>query len=150
MLVESVTVVGDLAVRQREACHIGPGSFTVTGVGTMDGSGGMIQSMSGDGVRLCDTQGISLSNMNLTNTATTDGPAVNCNGLEVHTDRNASASAVYVNSRHACGVDRAVGDIERAGDVGQVDAFLTAAAGRQGGVAQVSLVTASAPLRSMK
>lgn len=53
----------------------GAGSgFTVTGTGTTDGSGGTIQNVSQRGIEVVSTNLISLSNMALTNAATTNGP----------------------------------------------------------------------------
>src|SRR6266403_4267459 len=43
------------------------GHLTVTGTGTTAGSGGTIQSTTGDGVSLTSTQDVSLSNMNINN-----------------------------------------------------------------------------------
>lgn len=47
--------------------------FTVTGVGSTDGSGGVIQNITARGVEVIGTNSISLANMSLTDAATTNG-----------------------------------------------------------------------------
>jgi len=59
----------------------GTGGFTVTGVATTDGTGGTIQNITNRGVEVISTDNISLSNMNLTDAATTNGvDPTNANG----------------------------------------------------------------------
>ena len=69
------------------------GGLTVTGTGTTDGSGGTIQNNSTRGIEIINaTGGISLKNMNLTNSSTTDAA--------VATDSNTASlnAAIYLNS----------------------------------------------------
>ena len=53
-------------------------SLVVTGTGTTAGSGGTIRNKTGDGITLLSTQGVSLSNMNLTSTAIVGSPSATC------------------------------------------------------------------------
>jgi hypothetical protein len=53
------------------------GNFSVTGSGTTDGSGGTLQSLDDHGIELINAQDVSISNMNLTNAATTQEVATN-------------------------------------------------------------------------
>ena len=55
------------------------GHLTVTGTGTTAGSGGTIQNTTGDGVKLTDTQDVSLSNMTIS-----DNAGSGINGLRVN------------------------------------------------------------------
>jgi len=55
--------------------------FTVTGTGTTDGSGGVIQNITARGVEVISTNTVSLANMTLTDAATTNGvDPTNANG----------------------------------------------------------------------
>ncbi len=54
------------------------GFFTVTGVGTTDGSGGTIQNTTQNGILIQNTDNITLNNMNLTNAANDGGGAGAC------------------------------------------------------------------------
>jgi VCBS repeat-containing protein len=53
------------------------GGFSVTGIGTTDGSGGTILNTTGRGVSVTNAHDISLANMNLTNAGTVDLDATN-------------------------------------------------------------------------
>ncbi|MBL7784115.1 MAG: hypothetical protein JNM22_22955, partial [Saprospiraceae bacterium] len=53
----------------------GSGAFTVTGVGTTDGSGGTIQNITTRGAEFISAQNITLKNMDFTNACTADFPA---------------------------------------------------------------------------
>jgi uncharacterized repeat protein (TIGR01451 family) len=57
--------------------NTGTGDFTVTGTGTTDGSGGTLGNLNDHGVELINAQDVSISNMNLTNAATTQEVAPN-------------------------------------------------------------------------
>ena len=90
----------------------GAGSgFTVTGTGTTDASGGTIQNISQRGVEILSTDGVSLSNITLDNTATTDG-ASNCDNL-VNDGCNA---AVHLNT--VVGATLTNLDIDGSGQIG--------------------------------
>ena len=60
--------------------NAGVGGFSVTGDGATAASGGTIQNISGRGIDINSTDNVSLSFMDLTNTALADGPS-NCTGL---------------------------------------------------------------------
>jgi uncharacterized repeat protein (TIGR01451 family) len=53
------------------------GSFSVSGLGTTDGSGGTLQNLDDHGIELSNAQNVSISNMNLTNAALTQEVAPN-------------------------------------------------------------------------
>jgi hypothetical protein len=69
----------------------GSGGFTVTGSGSVDGSGGTIQSITNRGVEVINTDNVSLSNLALTNTPLNDGGT--CTGL----DNSGCNAAIYLN-----------------------------------------------------
>ena len=90
----------------------GAGSgFTVTGTGTTDASGGTIQNISQRGIEVLSTNAVSLSNITLTNTATTDG-ASNCDNL-VNDGCNA---AVHLNT--VVGATLTNLDVDGSGQIG--------------------------------
>ena len=72
--------------------NTGNGAFTVTGSGVTDGSGGTIQNITQRGINLTNTQNVSLSNMTITNAATTSS-ASNCD----NTTNSGCYAAVYLN-----------------------------------------------------
>ncbi len=78
------------------------GSFTITGSGTTDGSGGTIQNISSRGFEAVNAANISLSNMNFTNATTANGAApgtATCNTAEPvgHTNTGCNAPIYLEN-----------------------------------------------------
>ena len=81
--------------------NTGTGDFTVTGVGTTDGSGGTLQNLNDHGIELIDAQDVSISNMNLTNAATTQEVAPNtptCTNLSNGDNLGCNAPVYMVNA----------------------------------------------------
>ena len=81
--------------------NTGTGDFTVTGVGTTDGSGGTLNNLNDHGIELINAQDVSISNMNLTNAATTQDVAVNtatCDDESGGTNTACNAPVQMVNS----------------------------------------------------
>ena len=71
--------------------------FTVTGVGTTNGSGGTIQNTTQNGILVESTNTLALSNMNLSNAANDGGGAGNCSGT-VFTNCNAALELTTVST----------------------------------------------------
>ena len=67
MTFQSVSVNG--ATQGIVITNAGSGGFEITGTGTTDGSGGLIQSTSQDGVEITNTTNVQLRNLNLTRNA---------------------------------------------------------------------------------
>lgn len=82
--------------------NTGSGSFTVTGTGTTDGSGGTIQNITNRGFEAINAANISLSNMNFTNATTANGVApgtATCNTAEPAGNTNTGCNApVYLEN----------------------------------------------------
>jgi uncharacterized repeat protein (TIGR01451 family) len=77
------------------------GSFSVTGTGTTDGSGGTLENLNDHGIQLINTQNVSISNMNLTNAALTAGATTNtanCTNLSNGTNTGCNAPVHMVNA----------------------------------------------------
>jgi len=73
--------------------NAGSGGFTVTGVGTTDGSGGTIQNITQRGISIENTNNITLSNLTLNAANTTDAPG----SCDYNTNTGCYA-AVYLNT----------------------------------------------------
>ncbi len=68
------------------------GSFTVTGTGTTDGSGGTMATITDRGVSLIDSENISLNNMTFSSASTTNGST--CTG----TDNSGCNAAIHLHN----------------------------------------------------
>jgi len=86
--------------------NVGSAGFTVTGSGTTAGSGGTIQNVSGRGIEVIGAAAVasqpvlSIKNMNLTNTAQTNGEAnsVNCGATSPSGGNSNCSAAVHLNN----------------------------------------------------
>ncbi|MCB0242301.1 MAG: hypothetical protein KDI12_02755, partial [Anaerolineae bacterium] len=81
------------------------GGLTVTGVGTTAGSGGTIQNKTGDGIRLESTQNHMLNHMNLTSTASNNGPGPCGNDVTGNTGCNAAINMLAVANVTLTGIN---------------------------------------------
>jgi hypothetical protein len=90
-----------------------PGSFTVTGVGTTDGSGGTIQNITNNGIELISAENISLSNMTLINANLTD----NC-GTEAYDETGGENCRGAVYLRDVTGITLDNVDINDTSEMG--------------------------------
>lgn len=80
--------------------NTGIGAFTVTGSGSTDGSGGIIQDINDRGIELISAQNINLSNMNLTDAALTEDVAsgsATCHEIASGTNTGCNAPIHMVN-----------------------------------------------------
>ena len=90
---------------------LGAGSgFTVTGVGTTDGTGGTISNMTTRGIELISTDGVSLTDMMLTNAntidgATSDGTSSADGNADENSDENGAIHLDTVVGVHLTNVD---------------------------------------------
>ncbi|MGZ4779805.1 MAG: Ig-like domain-containing protein, partial [Thermoanaerobaculia bacterium] len=87
------------------------GSFTITGLGTTAGSGGTIQNMTGNGVEVTSSTNVTLNNMNILNTASTQtvsGSA--CGGNLVSSTNMQCVAAIYLRNATNASFDRILVD----------------------------------------
>ncbi|MCF2488577.1 Ig-like domain-containing protein [Dyadobacter sp. CY347] len=85
------------------------GTFQITGSGTTDGSGGIIQNISGRGMEFISAAGITIKNVNMVNANTTDGT------LPSALDNSNANAAIHANSVAGLSLD----NVEITGTVSQ-------------------------------
>src|SRR6185369_4763240 len=93
------------------------GSFTVNGTGTTDGTGGVIQAMTGNGIRMQDVTNITLKNMNVTGNATAQTVSgATCAADLVTSDNTDCVANIYLQSAATVVLDNL--NVQNSGQVG--------------------------------